>query len=192
MTHEYEIHQSADDRKEAATQRIKEKIAVLELWESDGVPDGYEWSERNNPDKQHDCPTNVSQFAKWNDNSLKVKVRIDGKEHAVNGVFHFSVVALDKPERSALKKRAKELLDSIKKRPAPKKEVSRLKAELRAAEVFTKNLVNENARLRHEVATMEENMSYVQTISGNLKARIAELERELERANKTRGLHPVK
>lgn len=192
MTHEYEVHQSAEGRKEAASQRIKEKIAVLEVWERDGVPEGYEWGERDNPDKKHGCPTNISEFTKWNDSSLEVEVRIDGKKHAVKGVYHFSAVALDKPGRSGLKERAKELLASIKKRSAPKKELGKLKSDLRVLEVLTQKLVNENARLRSEIMSMEEDLDEVSGSNRNLMQRVAELERELEKARRTRGLHTVK
>jgi len=192
MPHEYKAHQSAEDRKEAATQRIKEKIAVLELWERDGAPNGYEWIERDNPKKKHSCPINVSEFTKWNDVNLVVEVRIDGKKHDVNGVYHFSAVTLDKKERSALKERALELIASIKKRPAPKKELAKLRAELKVEKVFTRKLVNENAKLRNEIANHNEDLTEVLDRNKNLMDRVAELERELERAKKTHGLHPVK
>lgn len=192
MTHEYEVHQSADDRKDAATQRIKEKIAVLELWEGDGIPEGYEWSEPDKPKKKHGCPTNLSEFNKWNDSSLEAEVRIDGKKHSVKGVFHHSAPALDKPDRSGLKERAKELLASIKNRPTPKKELGKLKSELRTAEVFIQKLVNENAKLRSDIMNIEEDMDTVSSYNRNLRDRIAELERELAVVKKTRGMHTVK
>lgn len=192
MTHEYEVHQSADDRKDAATQRIKEKIAVLELWEGNGVPEGYEWSERDKPKKKHGCPTNISEFNKWNDSGLEAEVRIDGKKHAVKGVHHHSAPALDKEVRSDLKKRAKELLASIKNRPTPKKELGKLKSDLRAAEAFTQKLVNENAELRNKIMSFQEDMSLVKGNNRNLIDRVAELERELARVKKTHGMHTVK
>lgn len=192
MTHEYEAHRSAGDRKEAATLRIKEKIAVLEVWQRDGVPEEYEWSEGDKPEKKHGCPTNLSQFTKWNDSSLEVEASMDGKKHFVKGVYHLSSVALDKPERSGLKERAKELLASIKKRPTPKKELGKLKSDLRALEVFTQKLVNENTGLRSKIMNAKEDLDEVSGRNRNLMDRVAELERELERANKTRGLHPVK
>jgi len=46
--------------------------------------------------------------------------------------------------------------------------------------------------LRHEIAAMNEDMGYVQTINGNLTDRITDLERELESARKMRGLHTTK
>lgn len=192
MTHEYEVRQSADDRKDAATKRIKEKIAVLELWERDGVPEKYEWSERDKPEKKHGCPTNLSEFNKWNDSSLEAEVRIDGINQAVKGVYHHSAPALDKDGRSDLKERAKELLASIKNRPTPKKELGKLKTDLRAAEAFTQKLVNENAELRNKIMADEEDMNMVRGNNRNLIERVAELERELVRLKKTRGLHTVK
>ena len=192
---QYEIHQDRDARRDAATLRIKEKIAVLEVWFADGVPEGYEWHEQGDTDKTYGCPINLNQLQKWSDAGLKVEVRLDGKKHTVAGVHAFSAVTLDKPERSGLKKRAVELLGNIKKRPSGKKELAKLRAEKQTLETFTQELVNANAQLRHEIMALQEDFELQNAHNRNLITRIKELEDDLDKVRdqlrKVESIRPV-
>ena len=176
---QYDARQDRDARKDAATLRIKEKIAILELWHADGVPEGYEWRDRDKPEKKYSYPTNLSEFLRWSDDELKADVKLDGKKHVVNGVYKVGAPSLDKAERSALKKRAKELVDAIKHRPSDKKDLTRVKAENEALVVLTQGLTNEITVMQTRIMEFEENFKRVTAENNNLRQRIVDLEQKL-------------
>jgi hypothetical protein len=187
----YEARQDREARKDAATLRIKEKIAVLELWHMDGIPEGYEWHEVGKPGKKYGCPTNLAEMQKWSDPDLKVEVRLDGKKHDVTGVYKVGAPAMDKPERSGLKTHAKELLDAIKHRPSDKKELTRLKAEKRALEALTQQLVNETAQQQDIIMALRSDLELADATNRSLMDRVAKLEDEVRKVRPL-GPRPVK
>ncbi|BCG48846.1 hypothetical protein GEOBRER4_n3741 [Citrifermentans bremense] len=192
MSHsQYQAGLSRDARHEAATQRIKEKIAILEKWCADGVPECYELSGVSDSSHKH-CPKSLTDFQKWLDEDLELEVRLDGGLHVIHGVYPVSAVAMDRPERSSLKGRARELLASIKNKPSAKQELTKLKVEKRAQEVLIQRLVNENAQLRSEIMNISENVQILGNMNKNLIRRVADLEKQLDRVRTVQGLRPVK
>lgn len=176
---QYDARQDRGTRKDAATLRIKEKVAVLEAWHRDGVPECYEWHEEGKPDKTYRCPKNLAEFQKWSDQDLKVEVRIDGEKKTVEGVYKVGAPAMDKPERSGLKKHALELLEAFKKKPSDKKELTRLKADKQALDALTQQLVNETAQLRYKMIELESSLDIARVTNKNLMERVAMLEAEV-------------
>jgi len=172
----YDARQDREARKDAATLRIKEKVAVLEVWHREGVPRDYEWHEEGKPDKEYGCPTNLTEFQKWSDSDLKVEARLDGENHTVTGVYKVGAPAMDKPERSGIKKHALELLEAIKHRPSDKKELTRLKAEKHALHAFTQQLTNETAQLRYKIMELQSNLDLANVTNKNLMERVTKLE----------------
>jgi len=173
---QYEPRQDRESRKDAATLRIKEKVAVLEIWHREGVPEGYEWHDEGNPDKKYGCPTNLTEFQKWSDPALKVEVRLDGEKQTVLGVYKVRAPAMDKPERSGLKKRALELLVAIKKKPSDKKELTRLKADNKALDALTQQAANSIAQLRGTIMELQNELDLVNITNKNLSERVRKLE----------------
>ncbi|WP_143424215.1 hypothetical protein [Geoanaerobacter pelophilus] len=176
---QYDARQGREARKDAATLRIKEKVAVLEEWHKEGVPENYEWYEEGKPDKKYGCPKSLAEFQKWSDQDLKVEVRLDGEKQTVEGVYKVGAPAMDKPERSGLKKHALELLEAIKKKPSDKKELTRLKADKQALDALTQQLVNETAQLRYKIIELQSGLDLAKVTNKNLLVMVAMLEAEV-------------
>ncbi len=177
----YVVHEDKDTREAKTTLRIKEKIAVLEKWFEDGVPEGYQWQEAENPDKKFGVPTNFSEFHKWNDPELRLTVKVDGKKYNVEGVYPYAGSSLYKPDRKTIKKRATDLLRDIKKRPTPKKEMGKVKAEKKALEALTQQLVNENVELNALIDQLREYLETAKDEISLLKNRVKDQEVELRK-----------
>lgn len=178
---EYNSNQSRDERSDAATQRIKEKVAVLEVWKQNGVPDDYGWTPSDRPDERLGCPYNLDQFHRWEDEDLQEKVLIDDKELTVMGVYKFSAVTLNKPKHSALKDRAITLMDRIRNRPTPKKENVRLRYEINELQSINQRLVNENIELRSEIMALEEDLETVTTERRLISEQLQDANRKLRK-----------
>ena len=191
---EYEARQSVEDRKAAATLRMKEKVAVLQSWLLDGVPEGYEWSPKPNPDgkqpdKKYGCPANLVQFREWYDPELKVEVQLEGRKHTVEGVFPVSAATVDKDYNADIKAQVVKLIPELKNLKTPKKVLAKLKTEKKMFMEVNQNLVNENAKLRHEILTLEEDLEELMNQNVALRDRVRELDKKL--VNLVPGPRPV-
>lgn len=175
---QYDAHQDGESRRLAADLRIKEKIAVLEKWKEDGVPENYQWHMKN---KEFGCPINLSEFQQWNDPELKIEVCLDGKKYSVQGVFSFSAMTLDKPSRFDLKESVETLLRNMKNRPAPKKKLVKLKAEKKSLESFTQQLLNENVKLNNKIEELNQYLEEAKSVTLSLENRVKKQDEELKK-----------
>jgi uncharacterized coiled-coil protein SlyX len=156
-------------REKKADLRIKVKVAVLEVWRKEGVPEGCE------------CPYNQSMFQQWEDDGLDVKIVLDGEKRTVNKVFKVTAVTVDKPNNSGLKARAIALMDAIRNRPTPKKENAKLKAERAEQEAVIQELTNQTAELRYEIAALKKDLKAKDTELQTLIGRNNKLQAELNK-----------
>ena len=140
----HQSNQHRDERKQAAQQRIKEKVAILAKWESEGI---------TTEDPNFFVPTSKAAFCRWEDEKLEEVVLIDEKETTVCGVFSFTDATLDKGYNSAHKERAVDLIDKLKNRRTKKgqnSEIKKLKAKVKEYEISLQNINNELVESRAE------------------------------------------
>lgn len=144
----YKAKLNVHERKQAAQNRIKEKVAILAKWEITGMsPKALKFS-----------PKSKAAFCKWEDADLEETVLIDGKEKTVHGVFSFTEATLDKPYNSIFKERVVELIAKLNSRRTKKgqnSEIMKLKLEIKEYKVALENITNEFVASRAKVNELE-------------------------------------
>ena len=157
----YNSRDNAKTRKEKACSRLQEKVAILEKWSTEGVPEGY---------VSH--PKNIGAFNEWQDEELTEEVHIEGMERSVKGVFNLSTMTTNKyPE---LKERAIAAMKKIASAPKLKDEIAKIMAENSILKKTRTELGNQIVELRIEIAEISKkysdiNKKYCRLIERNKK-----------------------
>ena len=151
-------------RKERATGSIKKKIAILERYAIEGVPEGGF------------APANLTEFRLWEDSAADVT-----KLGSPN--------TMDKPHNTGLKLRVQELINEISKKKNRRKARSnhdQRRAELRDKNKLITDLTNQWHSSRHECDRAQQN-------ERRQKNRVAELQRDNgELTKKLRAVVPLR
>ena len=159
----YDHRESSDIRESKAKLRLQEKVALLEKWSIEGVPEGYE-----------SCPSKIGEFNDWQDEDLSEVVVIDGGEHTLKGVYRLSTPTTNK-YKDTLKADAIKYMRKIADAPKPKGEVKRLTAEVAILTDTRTKLGNEIVELRYEINELYDELSDARRKQYSLEARNKEL-----------------
>lgn len=165
----YKAKQSREERKQAAKNRIKEKVVILAKWESEGM---------SSNDLKFPIKSKAA-FCKWEDPELEETVLIDGKQQIVHGVFCFTEATLDKDYNSSLKERVVELIGKLnarRTRRGQNAEIMRLKAEIKEYKIAIQNITDEFTASRIEFNEGEKKLKYQTQVIERLEARLRNVE----------------